>query len=151
MENHNEKAVHQLNQLLTRNYDAEAGYKDAAENVEDPQLKNFFEQAAQQRYDFGHKIKSEIKQLGGSPEKGTSVASTVHRAWMDLKSAVASRNNMAVLNECARGEEAAIKDYQEALEAPEITGSCESIIQNQLNEIQGKVRHINELKDQFEH
>ncbi len=150
MENHNEKAVNHLNQLLTRNYDAEAGYKDAAENVEDPQLKNFFQQAAQQRYDFGHKIKGEIKQLGGSPDKGTSVAGDLHRTWIDLKSAVASRNNIAVLNECERGEQAALKDYQEALDSPVISGSCESIIQNQLNEIQGKVQHITELRNQFE-
>jgi uncharacterized protein (TIGR02284 family) len=150
MENHNkEQAVNQLNQLLTKNYDAEAGYKDAAENVEDPQLKNFFQQAAQQRYDFGHKIKSEIKQLGGAPEKGTSVKGDLHRAWIDLKSAVAGQNSVAVLNECERGETAAIEDYKEALNSSELPTSCQSIIQNQLNEIQGKVRHITELKDQY--
>lgn len=150
MENHNKQAVEKLNQLLTRNYDAEAGYKDAAENIEEPQLKNFFQQAAQQRYDFGHKIKGEIKQLGGSPDKGTSIAGDLHRAWIDIKSAVATRNSVAVLNECERGEETALNDYREALNAPEITGSCEAVIQNQLSEIQSKVQHIKELKSQFE-
>lgn len=149
MDNHNQEAVNQLNQLLTRNYDAEAGYKKAADDVEDPQLKSFFQEAAQQRYDFGHRIKSEINQLGGKPEKGTSLVSGLHRAWIDIKSAVANQDSAAVLEECARGETAAIEDYREALNSPSISGSAESIIQQQLTEIENKVRHIHDLKNQY--
>ena len=55
-----EKMTYKLNELLTKNYDAEAGYKKAAEMVSQPQLKQFFETQAQHRYDFGHELKTEI-------------------------------------------------------------------------------------------
>ena len=43
-----------LNNLLEKNYDAEKGYKDAAERIENPTMKDFLQKQAQKRYDFGH-------------------------------------------------------------------------------------------------
>ena len=53
-----EKMSNKLNELLEKNYDAEKGYKKAAENVENTKLKQFFNEQAQKRYDFGHEIKT---------------------------------------------------------------------------------------------
>lgn len=149
MKEQKEQVVNRLNQLLTRNYDAEAGYRDAAENVENPKLRAFFENAAQQRYDFGHKIKEEIRNLGEKPNKGTSMTADIHRKWIDLRSNVAKRTEVAVLDECIRGEETAIKDYQEALSSPNITGEYASMLQNQLTEIKDKVEYINKFKEEL--
>ncbi|MGA8853430.1 MAG: PA2169 family four-helix-bundle protein, partial [Christiangramia sp.] len=66
-----------LNELLEKNYDAEKGYKLAAEKVKNQQLKSFFSKRAQERYDFGHELKSEIKNFGEDPDKGTSVKGDV--------------------------------------------------------------------------
>ncbi len=116
MDNQNVKTIDHLNQLLTKNYDAEAGYKKAAEDVEAAPLKRFFKDAAQQRYEFGHSIKSEIKQLGGQPSKGTSVVSTIHRVWMDIKSTIVGQPAAAVLEEFECGERATIEDYHAVLD-----------------------------------
>ena len=56
----NEKIVNILNELLTKNYDAERGYKEAAEKVQNISLKGYFENQSKNRYDFGHEIKSLI-------------------------------------------------------------------------------------------
>ena len=74
-----------LNALLEKTYDAEKGFKKAAENVENPALKNYFQTKAQQRYDFGHELKSEIKSYGQDVDKGGSLIGDAHRAWMDVK------------------------------------------------------------------
>ena len=59
-----------LNELLEKNYDAEAGYKNAAEKVANPALKNYLLSRAQDRYDFGHELKEELRQMGQEPDKG---------------------------------------------------------------------------------
>ena len=69
-----EQVSNKLNELLKKNYDAEAGYKQAAENVKNSQLKSYFENRAKDRYDFGHQLKNEIKSFGQEPDKGTSIS-----------------------------------------------------------------------------
>lgn len=113
--NNQEKIITQLNDLLTRNYDAEAGYKLAAENVENVNLKGFLENRAKSRYDFGHALKDEIKNSGGEPDKGTSVKGDLHRVWMNLKDTFTSGDS-ATYEECVRGEKAFVEEYEEVLE-----------------------------------
>ncbi len=72
---YSEDVAKKLNSLLEKNYDSEKGYQMAAENVKNPQLKEFFNQRAKERYDFGHELKSEIKSFGQEPDKGTSLKS----------------------------------------------------------------------------
>ncbi|NNC69757.1 MAG: DUF2383 domain-containing protein, partial [Flavobacteriaceae bacterium] len=50
MYDYNEKVGEKLNELLEKNYDAEKGYKKAAENAQTNSLKNFFNRKAQERY-----------------------------------------------------------------------------------------------------
>lgn len=52
---HNDdKIISKLNELLEKNYDAEKGYKKAAEDIKNAQLQDFLQSHSQQRYDFGH-------------------------------------------------------------------------------------------------
>ncbi|MEM8526805.1 MAG: PA2169 family four-helix-bundle protein [Bacteroidota bacterium] len=134
MADHN-KAVEHLNDLLEKTYDAEAGYKKAAEEVEVPQLVNFFETKAKQRYDFGHEIKAEIKSLGGTPDKGGSVKGNLHRTWMNVKSALSLNDTEAILEECERGEEASLKEYDEALADQSLPTSTRTLLQKQRTRI----------------
>ena len=64
MSTYTEKVSSKLNDLLEKTYDAEKGFKKAAENVKNEALKNYFSKKAQERYDFGHELKSEIKSFG---------------------------------------------------------------------------------------
>jgi len=112
-----EEVAKNLNQLLEKNYDAEKGYKDAAERVEHPKMKQFLQEQAQKRYDFGHELKTEITNYGEKPNKGGSVSGTIHRTWMDLKAAVSSDKQEEVMEEVQRGEQAAIDEYNEAIKA----------------------------------
>lgn len=72
MSAYTEQVGEKLNDLLENTYDAERGFKKAADNVEDKHLKRFFAGKAQERYDFGHALKSEIKQFGQKVDKGDS-------------------------------------------------------------------------------
>ncbi|AZI31769.1 ferritin-like domain-containing protein [Kaistella carnis] len=112
MENY--KVVSLLNDLLTKNYDAEKGYKEAAEKIEHTSLRSYFESQAKNRYDFGHQIKALIAKYGGEPDKGTSIAGDLHRVWISIRDAF-TNGDKAIYDECIRGEEAFSAEYGEML------------------------------------
>lgn len=125
-----------LNQLLTKNYDAEAGYKKAAEISENPQLKRFFEIQAQKRYDFGHELKSEIKNFGETPDKGTSFTADAHRAWIGIKTAFTSKDEEAILNEIKKGEKATVGEYREIIDKAELPPTTSTLLTKHMSHIE---------------
>tara|TARA_B100000949_G_C14165793_1_gene401144 strand:+ start:295 stop:741 length:447 start_codon:yes stop_codon:yes gene_type:complete len=130
-----EEVAKKLNNLLEKNYDAEKGYQDAAERIENPTMKDFLQKQAQKRYDFGHEIKTEIKNYGEEPDKGGSAKGTVHRAWMDLKAAVASSSEEQVMEEVQRGEQSAINEYNEVISETSLPPSVQQILTKQRDQI----------------
>lgn len=110
----NDKVVSLLNDLLTKNYDAEKGYKEAAEKIAHTSLRSYFESQAKNRYDFGHQIKALIAKYGGEPDKGTSIAGDLHRVWISIRDAF-TNGDKAIYDECIRGEEAFSAEYGEML------------------------------------
>ena len=130
-----EEVAKKLNNLLEKNYDAEKGYQDAAERIENPTMKDFLQKQAQKRYDFGHEIKTEIQNYGEEPDKGGSAKGTVHRAWMDLKAAVASSSEEQVMEEVQRGEQSAINEYNEVISETSLPPSVQQILTKQRDQI----------------
>lgn len=136
-----------LNTLLERTYDAEKGFKKAAENVKDANLKSYFERKAQERYDFGHQLKSEIKSFGQDIEKDGSVAGTAHRAWMDVKALFSSDDEESMLEEAIRGEEKALSDYDDILDETSLPLSTKNILEEQRAQIAAGLSNIKQLED----
>lgn len=139
-----------LNDLLEKTYDAEKGYKSAKENSDSDRLKTFFGARSQQRYQYGHTLKEEIKKLGGTPEKGGSMVGTAHRAWIDFKSTLALSTEEAILEECERGEEASLKAYDEFLNTHKLSSSLASEIFKQRNGIARSLNKVEILEEQFD-
>lgn len=136
MSTYTETIGNKLNTLLEKTYDAEKGYKKAAENTENTVLKSFFNKKTEQRYDFGHQLKTEITSLGETIDKGGSVTGAAHRAWMDVKSLFASDDEEAILEEVIRGEKAAINDYKDVLSETNLPPSTATLLTQQMNQIQ---------------
>ncbi len=147
MSTYTEEIGEKLNDLLENTYDAEKGFKNAADNVEDGNLKRYFAGKAQERYDFGHALKSEIKQFGQKVEKGDSLAGKAHRSWMDLKSLFSSDNEEAMLEESIKGEKKAIEAYDEILKETSLPSSTEALLQQQRNKIDTGLLNIKSLED----
>ncbi len=139
---YSEKMSNNLNELLTKNYDAEAGYKLAADKVKNENLKKFFTRRAKERYDFGHQLKNEITSYGETPDKGTSFKGDAHRAWMNLKSAVSSDNEESILEEAIRGEKAALEEYNEILSEPNLPPTTESILTIQRDNVNNALEEV---------
>ena len=139
------KCISSLNNLLSRTYDAEAGYKAAAESAQTDALAKMFKANADQRYTFGHEIKECIKHLGGTPDKGQSMEGKIHQTWMDIRSALASNDDLAVLKEVDRGEANALGTYQEVLaDLPKDVAGYERIDaqKKEIETLQGRVKGL---------
>lgn len=143
----NDKIISRLNDLLTKSYDAEKGYKQAADQVKSNRLKSIFERRAQQRYDFGHELKNEIRNLGGTPDKGTSIAGDLHRGWINIKSALSFDTEESVLEECSRGEQNAINEYNEVLKESNLPVRLRAVLENQRNSIQMALNEVETLEE----
>ncbi|WP_046756233.1 ferritin-like domain-containing protein [Kordia jejudonensis] len=140
MYNYTDELGNRLNDLLEKNYDAEKGYKKAAENAKSQNLKNFFERRASERYNFGHEIKAELKDLGQEIDKGGSIQGSAHRTWMDVKSWFSSDNDEAMLEAAITGEKAALSEYDELLSKenePHVPARIESV----LNKHRATIKH----------
>lgn len=136
-----------LNDLLEKNYDAEKGFKKASENAKHAGLKSYFRNKSQERYDFGHQIKSEIKNFGEEPDKGGSAAGAAHRTWMEVKSWFSADNDESMLEEAIRGEKASVEEYTEVLQENTLPASTKDILMSQKNTIEQGLSNIKRLED----
>lgn len=130
----NDKVVSVLNELLTKNYDAEAGYKEVADKIEHTSLKSYFQNQAQNRYDFGHEIKANISKYGGEPDKGTSITGDLHRTWISIRDAF-TNGDEAIYSEAVRGEEAFSEEYGEVLNDEVLPQDVKDMVRNQKHSV----------------
>lgn len=134
-----EKISNKLNELLVKNYDAEKGYLNAIENVDNDRLKMFFKRRASERSEFAKELRTEILRYGQLPEDSGSFKGTMHRNWMTLKSLFSSNNEEAILEEAIRGEEASLEEYNEILKERTLPPSIDSMLLKQKNAIQAAI------------
>ncbi|TDU39569.1 uncharacterized protein (TIGR02284 family) [Gelidibacter sediminis] len=147
MSEYTDKLGNRLNDLLEKNYDAEKGFKKAAENAKHAGLKSYFSNKAQERYNFGHQIKSELRNFGQEPEKGGSVAGAAHRTWMEVKSWFSADDDESMLEEAIRGEKASVDEYREVLAETTIPGSTKQLLESQKTTIEQGLNNIKRLED----
>lgn len=143
-----EKMSKKLNALLEKNYDAERGYRNAADDVDNERLKEFFLDRAAQREVFAKELRMEILSFGEVPKDSGSATGTAHRAWMDLKSFFSSNNEESILEECVRGDNAAIEEYNEVLsEQATLPPTTVTLLTKQRNEIQASINNVKYYED----
>jgi uncharacterized protein (TIGR02284 family) len=136
-----------INSLIETLKDGQEGFKQAAEGVKDSNLKSLFSEYSLQRARFAGELQSEAHQLGeAKPEESSSVAGAMHRAWINLKAAVTSGDDHAILAECERGEDSAIKEYKEAMEDG-LSSPIRDIVSRQYIEVKGAHDKIKSLRD----
>ena len=142
----NDDVISTLNGLIEICKDGVEGFKTAAEDVERSDLKTLFYEFSQQRSRFFGELQSLVQGLGGDPEASGSFAGVVHRGWMDLKSALMSKDEAAILNECERGEDAAKNAYKEALKTG-LPSNVVDVLQDQYASVQAAHDRVKALRD----
>ena len=136
-------AISILNDLIETSKDGEKGFRTSAEDTRNGELKSVFVARAQDCAKAAADLQQLVTRLGGNPESGGSVAGAVHRGWVNLKSSVTDRSDLAILEECERGEDVAKARYKKALEA-DLPDDIRDIVQHQYD---GAVRNHDQVRD----
>ena len=132
-----------LNNLVETSNDGEKGFRTSAEDTKNPELKAIFLARAKECATAVAQLQPLIAGLGGHPEQGGSIAGAMHRGWVTLKAAVSERTDLAILEECERGEDVAKAHYRKALEQP-LPENIRVIVQRQS---EGAVRNHDQIRD----
>ncbi len=135
MNDTNEEIIDQLGKLLTISNDAEEGYKEAADNVDSSEMKTLFLEQSRQRAGFAQELNQEISALGGDADNGTSLTADLHRAWINIKSAFSTNDDKAVVQECHRGDQEALNDYNSVLQGTNLAASTRELLLRQKQSI----------------
>ena len=134
-----------LNGLVETCKDGEKGFRTAAEGITNGDLATLFMNYSEQRASFAAELQAEVRRLGGDPETGGSAIGAVHRGWIDIKSAVAGKEEAAVIAEAERGEDHAVREYRQALEKNLPTG-VQTIVENQYIHVRDAHDHVRALE-----
>jgi uncharacterized protein (TIGR02284 family) len=143
----NEKAISALSGLIEACRDGLNGFKEAADNVKNPDLRSFFHQSSGERAQFISELGFETRRLGGDPEKTGSVTGAVHRAWMDIKGTLTGKDDHAILSECERGEDSAVNAFQEAINSKNLPDDILPVVERQLNGIRQTHDRVKQMRD----
>ncbi len=135
-----------LKVLLETCRDGEQGYKNAADDVKDDEIEKILLKYSRQRNEFTRELEKIITGMGGEVEFAGSILGVLHRRWMDVIFAVAGSDAESILNECLRGENAAINKYEEHLNK-DLPGDIKKIVVTQYNEIKAAYEEIKGLKE----
>jgi len=138
-----------LNELIEINNDRVAGFDKAIADMEEGNmdLKAVFQNYSEQSRQFAAELAELVRQQGAEAEKGGSVTSTLHRAWIDIKTLFTGADRLAVLNEAERGEDAIKAAYKAALDHAALKGEALSLVMKQGLEIKQGHDEIKVLRD----
>jgi len=136
-----------LNDLLENARDGEYGFRLCAEEVESAPLKQTLSARAAECAQAAQELVQLIAQLGGKPDEGGTAAGALHRGWVHVKGAVGANSEVSMLEECERGEDAAVARYRKALKET-LPADVRAVVERQAQGAQRNHDQIKALRDQ---
>jgi uncharacterized protein (TIGR02284 family) len=139
-----------LNTLIETSKNGEEGFRLSAEHAQDMELKSLLQRYADDCARAVRELQQAVTESGGKPETSGTVAGAVHRGWVNIRTAVTSKDDDVILEECERGEDHAKEIYQKALKE-NLPANVRALVQRQYD---GAVQHHNRIRDlrnQHEH
>ncbi len=113
----NKTVIDDLKSLVNIVNDGKEGYLSASDVTDSLELKDLFLRLASQRVGYANELKSHIALHGGESEnEGGGVLGALHRTWIDIKQALSSKEDEAVLGAIETGEKVAIEKYDKVIE-----------------------------------
>ena len=137
-----------LNDLIETLKDGQEGFRAAAADIDSSELKTLFGEYSLQRSKFAGELQALAHSLGEKePATTGTVAASLHRGWINLKAALTSKDEHAILAECERGEDSAVAEYGRAIKAGSLPSDVRATIQTQSVAVQAAHDRIRDLRD----
>ena len=105
-----------LNDLIEVCKDGEYGFRASAEQAHSRALRSNLLARSSECATAADQLRAHVVQLGSRPEGSGSATGALHRGWVAVKAKLSTYDDLAVLEECERGEDATLVSYRDALE-----------------------------------
>lgn len=139
-----DEIVSTLNDLIKVCNDGSEGFKACAEHadVESGALKTLLVQRQRECVSASDALRALVVQQGGEAATGTTIGGSLRRGWLDIKANIAGKKDLAVLEECERGEDVAKAAYKKALDKG-LPPPIRAVVEQQY---QGVLRNHDQIK-----
>jgi uncharacterized protein (TIGR02284 family) len=142
-----DQVIETLNDLLENARDGELGFREAAEHTKTPSLSAVFGRRADTCRQAAAELQEQIERLGGKVDEGGTVTGAAHRVWVHIRGLFGGASDETMLNECERGEDAAVARYRKALKQ-NLPHDIHAMVQRQFEGAQRNHDMIKTLRDQ---
>ena len=144
-----EKTNTAVRDLVIINNDRTEGYKTAAAETKEADLKTLFNRFSEQSKGFAGELKQYITDSDDMPKSDeTKNTGKLYRVWMDIKAAITSNDRKSILSSCEFGEDKAKQTYNDVLKDTEgLAPNVINIITKQKAEIQKGHDEVKALRD----
>jgi len=143
--------VSTLNTLIATLIDSVTGFEDAATNLDsNSRLQQLFRERASERSRIVEDLRGEVRRLGGNPEDDGSFLGKTHQRFLDLKAAVAGRDEKSIINEVERGEDYLKEKFETALEGGTLSGDTRSAVERAYQSVRSGHDQVSALKHGME-
>jgi uncharacterized protein (TIGR02284 family) len=142
----NDDVIDTLNKLIETCKDGEYGFRACAEHVKSTELRKVFLDRAETCRKGASELQAEVQRLGGSPETDSSTTGSIHRGWVNVKAMLTGDSDQAALDECERGEDAALERYRDAIKE-DLPSDVAAIVQRQYEGVKRNHDQIRSLRN----
>lgn len=136
------KTIDTLNELIETCKDGEYGFRACSEQAKSHELKSMLASRASECRSAAQQLQALVLRMGGKAEDDGSMLGAMHRGWVSVKAKMSSYDDLAVLEECERGEDAALETYREAMKE-DLTPEARTLVDQQY---QGVKRNHDEVR-----
>ena len=110
-----DQTVEKLQELVQINIDSAKGFDHAARELSNASLAELCRDLSSQRRKQADELIRYVQMNGEVAPKDGSFLAAVHRAWMNVRTALSGDDEYAVLAEAEFGEDQIMRAYEEAL------------------------------------
>lgn len=142
--------IEALNDLIKINNDRIIGYRKAIEELKDNEnddLKSLFNSMVTESKGYQTELSEMVQEYGGDVTDASTTGGKLYRGWMDVKAFFSGNDRKAILENCERGEDAAQKAYQEALDDDDVMQETKALISDQKQSLRRSHDKIRALRD----
>jgi uncharacterized protein (TIGR02284 family) len=143
----NNEDIAVINRLIEATIDSADGYREAAKDVKNPELKSIFERRARERLAAFNTLQSQVEAMGGQPEDDGSLLASMHRAFMNLRCAIRTGvADLAVIDEVERGEDIIKAKYEDAIKEAGLSTTSLAVVQHAYESVRSGHEEMSRLK-----
>ena len=143
----NPEIVDELNDLIETCKNGELGFQACAERAQSPDLQALFRDRSISCRESAATLQSLVLQYGGHPETDGTATGALHRGWTELRANLTNSTDEILLNECERGEDAALAAYRKAA-SKNLPPRVAQDVQSQVQGVQANHDQIKMLRNQ---